>query len=118
MFGVYGGPKKVRFRVIADRSSDALLPIIQEWVAEKAVIVSDGWAEYVHLSSNNFVHKVLIYEREFVNEGWHTQAIKRAWAEGKAWLKRGRGGGPLLQSNLDELTWKMMNKNNEKGLLA
>lgn len=73
--------------------------------------MSDGWAEYVQLSSNNFVHKVKIQEREFVNEeGWHAQAIERALVEGKAWVKRGRGGGPLLQCHVDELSWKMMTK--------
>ncbi len=108
----------MRFRVVEDRRAVNLLRIIREWVDQGRVVVSDGWCAYIGLNENGFDQKVVIHEKEFISEeGWHTQSIKRKWLEGKAFTRRSRGGGPLLQSHLDEISWWLLHKNS-KGLLA
>lgn len=71
------------------------------------------------MEDSGFEHKVVVHEKEFVSEeGWHTQAIERKWVEGKAYVKQARGGGPMLQSHLDEISWRHLNRRNPCRLLA
>ena len=109
----------MRFRVIEDPRAATLLPIIREWVDQESVVVSDGRCACIGLNENGFHHKVVIHENEFISEeGWPTQSIERKWLEGKAFTRRAWGGGPLLQSHVDEISWRLLHKNSEEGLLA
>lgn len=111
VFGLYQEKDKVRFVVVPDRKASTLIPIIQQYVQEGSVIVSDEWAAYRRLSEHGFTHHTVCHRRNYVDpeSGFHTQAIERAWADAKVYIKRARGSGPLLQSHLDELMWRKAN---------
>ena len=38
--------------------------------------------------------------------------------EGKGWVKRARGGRLLLQSQLDELSWRLIHKGHPSGIMG
>ena len=75
------------------------------------MIVSDEWSGYRRIHEHNFTHYTVCHKRNYVDPdtGFYTQAIERAWADAKSYIKRARGGGPLLQSHLDELVWRKAN---------
>ena len=120
VFGVYQDNSNVRFRIVNDRKADTLIGVIREWVEEGSTIISDEWRAYARLHEAGYKHCTVCHKDEFVNKqtGFHTQAIERAWVETKAYLKRARGGGPLLQSHLNEISWRKVRHNHPRGLLA
>jgi len=66
------------------------------------------------------MHKTVCHDRNFVNPvaGFHTKCIERVWQECKAWLRRSRASGPLLQRHLDEVSGRLMHSKKKKSLLA
>jgi len=120
VFGIYKSKERVRFFVIPDRKGKTLIPIIKRHVVPYSIVVSDEWTGYSRLGENNYVHKTVCHKRNFVNPktGYHTQAIERAWIEGKAVIKRARYPTVDLQSHLDEVSWRMLRKNHNEGLFA
>lgn len=109
----------VRFRLVDDRKATTLIPIIKDWVAAGSTICSDEWRAYSRLAESGFEHRTVCHKREFVNAtGFHTQTIERMWVESKAYLRRARGGGKMLQSHLDEISWRRLRASHKGGLLV
>lgn len=119
VFGACDSANHVRFKLVDDRRADTLIPIICNWVESGSTIISDEWRAYSRLRDYGFEHNTVCHKNEFLNsDGFHTQKIERAWVETKAYLKRARGGGALLQSHLDEISWRKYRSNHPQGLLA
>lgn len=118
--GVYLSPTQVRFQLVPDRSGRTLVPLLQRFVSEGSTIVTDEWGGYKRLSEVGFLHKTVNHQHNFVDPatGYHTQAIERAWVDAKVWLKRARGAGPLLQSHLDEVSWRKLRADHPDGFFA
>lgn len=103
-----------------DRKGTTLIPIIKSHVTSNSVVVSDEWKGYSRLKENGFVHETVCHKTNFVNPntGFHTQAIERAWIEGKAFIKRGRYPKNNLQSHLDEVSCRMLRRDHPDGLFT
>ena len=108
VFGLYQNERTVRFIIVEDCKATTLIPIIQEYVQDGSVTVSDEWSVYRNLRDHGYTHHTICHKRNYVNRvtGFHTQIIARSWADAKSYIKRARGTGPLLQSHLDELVWR------------
>ena len=119
VLGVYESCCNVRFIVIPDRRSVTILPIIQSIVEPGSVIVTDEWAAYGCLTEAGYEHHTVNHTENYVDpvSGYHTQGIERAWVDAKAWLKRSRYPSHLIQSHLDELSWRKMHDSNPDGVL-
>ncbi len=89
--------KTVRFIIVSDSKASTLIPIIQQYVKERSVVVSDEWAAYRNLSEYGYTHHTVCHKRNYVDPvtGFHTQAIERRWADAKSYIKRACGAGLL-----------------------
>ena len=64
------------------------------------------------LESRGFQHNVVVHERNYVDpeSKAHTQAIEKAWDRAKMWMRTSRGNTTLLQSHLDEVSWRLLHR--------
>ena len=113
---VFGAIKRESGRcmlqVVADRTAQTLLPIIQQWCLPGTHIISDGWPSYQNIPQLNggvFLHDVVIHQVNFVdpnNPEIHTQNIENLWMRAKCKLRRQFGTTrPLLPTYT--CTWKI-----------
>jgi len=118
--GLYKSAEQVRFKVVPDRKAATLIPLIKLYVTDESVVVTDEWKGYLPLKRNSICHKRVNHSKNFVNpnDGFHTQAIERAWVDAKAEMKRLRSPGKYLQSRLDEVAWRKLRRNHPGGLFA
>ncbi len=88
--GFYQDEKTVRFITVKDRKASTLIPLIQHYVQEGSVVVSDEWAGYRNLKDYGYTLHSVCHKRNYVNPvtGFHTQGIERSWADAKAYTKR------------------------------
>ena len=109
--GVYKNKNEFRFFVVPDRKSHTLRAVLKRCCEPGSVIQTDEWKGYSKLSQDGFIHRTVNHSRWFVNPrtGVHTQGIERLWVDAKAVMKRHRHATPLLQSHLDELSWRRRN---------
>ena len=110
-------------QVVADRTAQTLLPIIQQWCIPGTHIISDGWPSYQNIPQLNggvFLHDVLIHQVNFVdpnNPEIHTQNIENLWMRAKCKLRRQFGmTRPLLATYLEEFMWQQRNKDHRRRL--
>ncbi len=84
------------------------------------MIVTDEWRGYVRLRENGYTHYTVNHSQNFVNPTthYHTQGIERMWVDAKMYMKHARHPGPLLQSHLDECTWREMRAKFPGGYLS
>lgn len=120
VFGLSKRPRKVRFFIVEGRTAATLLPIVHKHFNIGSTIVSDEWRAYERLSQQGFRHETVNHSRNLINltSGFFSQHIERAWVDGKSWVKRARGAGPLLKPHLDECCWRKLRNNEEGGLFA
>ncbi len=120
LFDVCKDKSNVRFHVVDDRKAQTLNPIILETVQQGSTIVSDEWKAFSRLSTHILKHETVNHSRNYINPltRFLTQAIERAWVDAKVWIKRARGARPLLQSHLDEVSWKKSRKSNPEGIMT
>lgn len=118
--GLYKSKKEVRFYIVPDRKGSTLLDIIGRCCAVGSVIRTDEWSGYSRLTQSGYIHKKVNHSEWFVNphDGTHTQGIERMWVEGKAILKRHRRPTVMLQSHLDELSWRRRHSESTSTLLT
>lgn len=83
-----------------------MILLIQNFVKKGRTVATDDWAGYSRLGEYGFDHQTVFRKSNFVNRdiGFHTQAIERAWQEGRAICKRARLLGPNLHPHLDEVS--------------
>ena len=98
-------------KIVDDRSSNTLLPIIQARVKPGTDIRSDYWSAYGGVSRlpNVSTHQTVNHSQNFVDPmtGVHTQNIESYWARVKLKFKRMKGvDSKQLPSYLDEFMWR------------
>jgi len=118
--GLYLNKNDVRFVVVKDRSAATLIPLIDSLVEVGSIIMTYQWKGYLPLVMNGFIHYTVNHKKNFVDPHTqvHTQEIERQWVDAKSWMKRARGPGTMLQSHLDEISWRKMRSVHPDGLLA
>ncbi|KAM8718703.1 hypothetical protein ACLKA7_001421 [Drosophila subpalustris] len=74
---------------VESRSTETLLSIIKERVADGSTIKSDCWRAYNCLESEGFVHQTVNHSKNFVDPETqaHTQNIERLWRDMKEGIK-------------------------------
>ena len=124
---VFGAIKRESGRcmlqVVADRTAQTLLPIIQQWCLPGTHIISDGWPSYQNIPQLNggvFLQDDVIHQVNFVdpnNPEIHTQNIENLWMRAKCKLRRQFGTTrPLLATYLEEFMWQQRNKDHRRRL--
>ena len=92
---------------LPDRAGPTLMVKIEQYVADRTTITTDGWAGYngIARSAKNYIHQVVNHTENFVDllTGAHTQDIEGFWAHAKAKYKSARGFHRNVRANyLDE----------------
>ena len=96
---VFGGicrETKIAFaQIVPNRSSETLIPIIQERIMDGSTLYSDEWRSYdiIEKLNNNYHHYTVNHSKYFVDPDTraHTQNIESFWNELKAPMKTSRG---------------------------
>lgn len=116
--GLYSHAYDVRFELVPNRSSNTLVKLVKHYVEPGSTVVTDEWKGYSRVRYHSFDHYTVNHSVNYVDPHthFHTQAIERAWVETKAYMKRARGAGPMLQLHLDEITWRHSRKRDPLGL--
>lgn len=102
-------PAKIYLKLVENRSSSVLLPIIQQICRPGSIIYSDKWKAYDNINSLGFQHETVNHSLYFVdpNTNVNTQTIEAYWAKVKLRIKKMKGVcGNLLYEYLDEWMWK------------
>lgn len=96
---------------VPDRSSQTLLPIIQDRIAPNTQINSDSWKAYNSINQlpQNYTHATVNHSLNFVDPvtKTHTQRVERMWREVKR-VKRRYEGIPHSQvdAHISEYLWR------------
>ena len=104
--------KQCVLRIVKDRKSQTLLPIIQANCAANCEIHTDEGSMYNCLGPNGFTHKTVCHTNEFVSpEGIHTNEIEGFWGNFKAQFKSMRGTQKsLFPLHVDEMMYRQNRK--------
>ena len=80
--------KRAFVRLVADRTRETLLPIIQERILSGTTIYSDTWAPYFTLKDEGYIHEMVNHSEQYVrDDGVNTQVIECFWNTIKCELK-------------------------------
>lgn len=108
---------EARYFVIGRRDANTLVPIIQREVQQNSVIHSDEWPAYNRLNQLGYIHDTVNHQENYVDPetGAHTQGIERSWLDAKIKILKKMRGVPVahMQSHLDYISWKIINKNED-----
>jgi len=105
---VFGGIERESresfFEVVADRSAETLIPIIQKYIEPGTTIISDCWKAYSSLSTIGYTHLTVNHSKEFKNKetGAHTNSIESTWHALKLSLPRSGTQKQLYNSYFEE----------------
>lgn len=114
---VFGGiaPSTGRafLQLVDDRSSDTLLPLIQQYIRPGSIIQSDEWPSYNGIAMISgidppYQHQTVNHSKNFVDPqtGACTNHIESLWGKAKQKLKAMFGvQKSMLQGYLDEFLW-------------
>lgn len=94
VFGILKRRGKVYTKVIADASSDTLLPIIKRKVWPDSIVYSDSWKAYNALDINGFHHHRINHSETYVdgeNRKNHINGIENFWNQAKRHLRKYNG---------------------------
>ncbi len=102
-------------QVVADTTSNHLMPFIKENVQLQSTMMTDEYKSYKPLTRNGYNHNTVNHGvKEFVNGEAHTNTLEGFWSQ----MKRAIDGthhfvSPKhLQSYVNEFTWKYNKSNN------
>ena len=117
--GLYKNRHEVRFFIVPDRRSETLRDIIRRSCEVGSIIETDEWRGYSRLCEDGFIHNTVNHSRWFIDpvSGANTQGIERMWIEAKSIMRAHRRPNHCLQSHLDEVAWRMRNKNSDNTML-
>lgn len=100
---------RLRLQVVPDRRMDMLTGFVQENVAPKAMILSDGWQGYNELMELGYKHKSLVMAGDPKKAEEHLPIIHRVISNLKTWINgthHGRIEPQHLQAYLNEYTFR------------
>lgn len=93
---VFGGicreTKETFFCIVADRSANSLMELLQNNVEVGTHVISDCWSSYNNISNYGYTHSRINHSQNFIlpnNPNVHTQTIERAWRGLKENIPRG-----------------------------
>ncbi|TMS33597.1 hypothetical protein L596_001320 [Steinernema carpocapsae] len=110
------GTNKVCVFEVSDRTSDTLLDLIGQHIADGSIIVSDGWSSYGGISrmGRRYRHKWVNHSKHFVNPSdprVHTQSIEATWGAIKRGMKHlGGTQEQIFRSYLYQYVFRRMYK--------
>ncbi len=109
--GLLQSKENVHFLVVPDHTAATLTPVIEKYVVEGSIVVTDEWRGYSQLERRGFFSQNSESFEEFVSPetGYHTKGIERQSVDAKSYMKSARHPGPLLQIYLDECAWRKLN---------
>ncbi len=80
VFGAYQVGGKVKIEVVPNTQAETLKPLIQKFVKEGSVMVSDEWDSYNSIR-DKFPHVVINHkDGEYVRGAFHTNNIENFWS--------------------------------------
>lgn len=123
MLEVKGQQRRPVLRLIRQRSSRKLLPIIRKHVRPGSEVVCDSWRAYRRLSQEGFIHHQVNHRWHFVHPqtGARTQHIERAWRNYKEDIYRFRGNltPKALKMNLRFIEWNhWLTRHHKYGIIG
>ncbi|KAH7718833.1 Transposase [Aphelenchoides avenae] len=99
---------------VEDCKATTLLPLIEEYVHEDSIIMSDQWAAYRRLCNKGFQHFTVNHSKNFVapeDSSVHTQRIERHWGVAKQHLRERHAKHPEFNEGyLAEWLWFHQNR--------
>lgn len=103
-------PGKGYMQVVADRTSQTLLSIIQRVCRQGTIVYSDEWAAYKSIQKvTGLLHKTVNHSVNFVDPitGVHTQNVESFWCQQKQKIKSMKGiKREHLPGFLNEMVWR------------
>lgn len=98
---------RLRLRVVESRSSDDLIPFVQENVAERAVVRTDGWVGYRDLRGLGYEHDSMVMDVPERNDQ-HLPMIHLVFSNLKTWIMGTHHGVSQdhLQAYLNEYVFR------------
>jgi len=110
VFGLLKRGGKVYTKIIADASSQTLMPIIANKVIPDSIVYSDSWRGYNVLDVSDFKHYRINHSKLFADKQNHINGIENFWNQAKRHMRKFNG---VPKANfvlfLKECEWRFNN---------
>lgn len=112
---VFGGieqdSRKCFMIAVEQRDEATLLPILQQWIKPKTVIVSDCWKAYTNLDEYGYTHSTVNHSKEFVNDqSLNTNKMEGQWRQTKGKCPPFGVRKHHFSSHLAECIWRHIHR--------
>ena len=118
VFGLLKRGGKVYTKIIADASSQTLMPIIAHKVIPDSIVYSDSWRGYNVLDVSDFKHYRINHSKLFADKQNHINGIENFWNQAKRHMRKFNG---VPKANfvlfLKECEWRFNNPTPQAQLL-
>lgn len=91
VFGLLKRGGKVYTKIIADASSNSLMPIIERKVIPDSIVYSDSWKGYNVLDVSEFKHYRINHSKLFADKQNHINGIENFWNQAKRHMRKFNG---------------------------
>jgi transposase len=91
VFGLLKRGGKVYAKIIADASSQTLMPIIERKVIPDSIVYSDSWRGYNVLDVSEFKHYRINHSKLFADKQNHINGIENFWNQAKRHMRKFNG---------------------------
>ena len=91
VFGLLKRGGRVHTMMIADASSDSLIPIIRQKIRPDSVVYTDSWGAYNALDVSEFLHMRINHSQAYVKNHVHINGIENFWNQAKRVLRKYNG---------------------------
>jgi transposase len=110
VFGLLKRGGKVYTKIIADASSQTLMPIIERKVIPDSIVYSDCWRGYNVLDVSEFKHYRINHSKLFADKQNHINGIENFWNQAKRHMRK-FNGVPKVNFGLflKECEWRFNN---------
>ena len=88
--GIERGSRDAFMMVVPDRSKNALMPIIMQYIRPGTTIISDEWRAYFDIGTSGYTHLTVNYSKNFIDPttGAHTNAVEGHWSCTKRMMRK------------------------------
>lgn len=118
VFGLLKRGGKVYTKVIADASSQTLIPIIERKVIPDSIVYSDCWRGYNVLDVSAFKHYRINHSKLFADKQNHINGIENFWNQAKRHMRKFNGVPKAnFELFLKECEWRFNNPTPQAQLL-
>ena len=91
VFGLLKRGGKVYTKIIADASSQTLMPIIAHKVIPDSIVYSNSWRGYNVLDVSDFKHYRINHSKLFADKQNHINGIENFWSQAKRHMRQFNG---------------------------